>query len=421
MLDFLSIFLFICVAIILITMPQLLIVMMIIFFIVILLICIFALGVCSVNHMISPMAHASSAGAVTQKTINNKIRCFARTVKANVSPAAKKQATESDPYTPQQVGSVYLGNTPYDGTGKKIAIITCFAYPNLQKDFNIYRKSYGKPAKKISVRSYGTATDNGWSVELLLDFAMADLTGPNADLYSFQAKDNTIQSLQFAVQQAIAAKMDIISMSLGADESQGFANMMEPLFAQNPQIIFLAASGDYATVSYPSSSPNVISVGGTILSVASNGYNGIRVDNTPISKNSYVKLAESTWYSPDGTGSGHGVSELFPRPAYQNGHNPSTNRSTPDLSLISASPNDNGVAIYCSAEGGWIGVQGTSVSCPLLAGMIATVNSKRSVPLTRNTIMTYLYSRVSNNLPMDVFLHGAGFVSNRTIDALITA
>jgi len=212
-------------------------------------------------------------------------------------------------------------------------------------------------------------------------------------------------------------------MSFGSSEIGSVINQFEPVFAANPNILFLASSGDSDTVSYPSSSPNVVSVGGTILAVADNGVNesyGPIVNRSAITPGAYSKLGEYVWYTSDGNGSGHGTSAIFLKPTYQAAHNPSQYRSTPDLSLIAATPNGKGVFIYCSAEGGWMGVQGTSISSPVFAGMLATVNSRRRVPITRERILNYLYSLASASLPVDVMVDGAGYINGRTIQTLVS-
>jgi len=366
---------------------------------------------------------------------NNSVRCFSRpTCSASQTSPSKVLADakasvaplpEIYPSSPQQIGSVYLGSgaVPFDGTGKRIGIIGCFYYPNLQADFNIFCNEFGQKSKQLQIHQYGTTTNSGWATELCLDTQWCNVFAPNATIHVFMAQDDSFSSILIALKNAALAGMDVISMSFGGDESASVINDFEPVFSSYPNILFLASSGDSDTVSYPSSSPNVISVGGTILSVASNGLDessGPIVNKTAIRAGAYTKLAESDWYTPDGNGSGHGTSGYFPKPAYQAAHNPGGYRSTPDLSLIAATPGDMGVFIYCSAAGGWLGVQGTSLSCPSLAGMLATVNSRRKTPVTRAQVLTYLYSLASASLPIDVMVDGAGYINGRTVQALVS-
>lgn len=315
-----------------------------------------------------------------------------------------------------------------------IGIITCYKYTNVQADLNSYCSRFGLPSTTLQIHNFATQTDSGWAIETVLDATMTHLYAPLATKHIFMAADDSYASIATALQQAVGLKMNIITMSFGGDEEQDVVNLFEPIFSANPNVIFLAAAGDSDTVSYPSSSPNVISVGGTILTVASNNVNeknGPTATTTPITAGAYTKLAEEDWYSPDGSGSGHGVSTIFATPAYQSSHNPSTFRSTPDVSLIAATPDDAGVLIYCSEyrvtpsnpAGPWIGVKGTSVSSPSLAGQIATANAARikagKNSLTRTQILTYLYNLAPGSSAIDLMIDGCGNVSSRTIQSLV--
>jgi len=368
-----------------------------------------------------PIPNSIAKSAIKNKT--TKIRKFSTVT------------TETYPLTPQQIGSVYLGSVPYGGTGMNIGIITCYKYTNVQTDLNSYCSKFGLPLTTLQIHNFATQIDSGWAVETVLDATMAHLYAPLATKHIFMSKDDSYASIATALQQAVGLKMNIITMSFGGDEEQDVINLLEPIFSANPNIIFLAAAGDSDTVSYPSSSPNVISVGGTILTVASNNVNeknGPTSTTVPITANAYTKLAEENWYSSDGNGSGHGVSSIFTTPPYQAAHNPSTFRSTPDISLIAATPDDAGVLICCSEyrvtpsnpAGPWIGVEGTSVSSPSLAGQITTANAARikvgKNSLTRTQILTYLYNLAPGSSAVDLMIDGCGNVSSKTIQALVS-
>ena len=119
-------------------------------------------------------------------------------------------------------------------------------------------------------------------------------------------------------------------------------------------IVFFASSGDNgAGVIWPSSSPNVVSVGGTTLNVTSTG----------------ALISETAW-----SGSGGGVSAYEPQPAYQANYGLTyAKRASPDVSY-DADPN-TGVYVYDSTpyegESGWWDVGGTSVGAPQWAAIQA--------------------------------------------------
>ena len=120
----------------------------------------------------------------------------------------------------------------------------------------------------------------------------------------------------------------------------------------------------YATVNYPSSSPNVISVGGTQVS-------------TPTASISAYQ-PESVWNDGYGAGGG-GFSTVFGEPADQSGASitdPSGMRGLPDVSMNAAV--QSAVLVYESFDpiygAGWLPIAGTSEATPLWAGTDAVIS-----------------------------------------------
>ena len=125
-------------------------------------------------------------------------------------------------------------------------------------------------------------------------------------------------------------------------------------------ITFIASSGDYGFAWYPSASPNVLSVGGTSLSLTSSG--------------SYQ--SETAWYW-----SGGGYSPYVREPSYQSAVQTTGRRSTPDVSFDANS--STGVNIYetspRSGQGSWRVYGGTSLGAPVWAGIMAIVDQGRAL------------------------------------------
>jgi len=155
----------------------------------------------------------------------------------------------------------------------------------------------------------------------------------------------------------------IISISWGAPEVY-YTNLstIDALFKQAVLrgINICVASGDYGSsdglrgnnVDFPSSSPNVIAVGGSHLVSTANTYS--------------LNTIETAW-----SGSGGGISKYFSKPAYQSAFS-GTFRYTPDIAL-NADPN-TGVIFY--VKGGYVIYGGTSVSAPTMAGFLACILPK---------------------------------------------
>jgi Predicted protease len=173
-------------------------------------------------------------------------------------------------------------------------------------------------------------------------------------------------------------------MSFGAAESQTsttILNQWDQLFsyAVSKGITPIASSGDNGaydgtsslTVNFPASDPNVLSVGGTTLTITNNVWNG-----------------ETTW-----SGSGGGSSSYFSEPSYQKSVSLITNnyRGVPDVAY-DANPN-TGVSVYYS--GSWYVFGGTSIGAPQWAGLIAIAAQIQGHGL--GLVQTTIYSLASSN------------------------
>ncbi len=122
-------------------------------------------------------------------------------------------------------------------------------------------------------------------------------------------------------------------------------------------VTFTVAAGDNgAPAEYPSSSPDVLSVGGSTLRLNASG----------------AWSSESVW-----SGGGGGSSTYEGLPTYQNGLGV-TNRGTPDVSY-DANPN-TGFAVYDSyGDTGWDVFGGTSAGAPQWAALIAIADQGRAL------------------------------------------
>jgi subtilase family serine protease len=157
----------------------------------------------------------------------------------------------------------------------------------------------------------------------------------------------------------------VVSMSWGGNESRG-QTFSDSAFLETG-VTFLASSGDSgAGVEWPSSSPNVIAVGGTQLTVAAGG--GLAAGFT-----------ETAW-----NGSGGGCSTVEAALAFQKLFLPASpvcrNRAVPDVAMSGGDASY--VAVMISLQGGWGGVYGTSLSVQMFAGVIAIANGIRGNALS---------------------------------------
>ena len=155
---------------------------------------------------------------------------------------------------------------------------------------------------------------------------------------------------------------DIISMSWGANDnyySLDVINNAEQAFFNN-KICYLAASQDNYIVGYPSTSQNVLGVGGTALyNTASN------------------EITQTYWNDNNGNGGGCGPSRSVPKPYYQNNINELssfTTKCSPDISCLS----DSNTGVFIMFSGTKVPdnfaimiIGGTSLATPMTAGMLS--------------------------------------------------
>jgi hypothetical protein len=192
----------------------------------------------------------------------------------------------------------------------------------------------------------------------------AHAIAPGARIVVVEARSASTQDLLAAVRTARAmAGVSVVSMSWGGSEYAG-QTASDSVFttpAGHTGITFVAASGDAGSAGgaeWPSSSANVVAVGGTTLRVTASG----------------VYQGESVW-----AGSGGGRSRYESEPAYQRTIQASGRRTTPDVAF-DADPS-TGVLVYATDPttglGGWAQVGGTSLGAPAWAAIIAIADQGR--------------------------------------------
>lgn len=246
------------------------------------------------------------------------------------------------------------------GAGQTIAIIDIDHDANLAQELHTFDARYGLPDPTLTVNNLaGSASSASWSEEEALDVEWAHAAAPGANILVIEAASTGDNPLLAAINAArTTAGVSVISMSFGSAEFAGEDNY-DSLFTTpsgHTGITFLASTGDNgAATQWPASSPNVVAVGGTSLYIGASG----------------DRAAESAW-----SGSGGGYSTGEPEPTYQSGVQSTGHRGAPDVAL-DADPS-TGVSVYSMANGGWITLGGTSLACPVWAGLIAIADEGRA-------------------------------------------
>jgi subtilase family serine protease len=308
---------------------------------------------------VTPLAHQHSwvldraTGQAYRVANNDRVGNYAATAPTGLSPAAVKAAYN-------------FPTSSTAGAGKTIAIVDAYDDPTAESDLNVFSQQYGLPPcttangcfQKVD-QNGGTSyprTDAGWALEISLDIQWAHAIAPGAKILLVEAKTNSFTNL-LAAEDYARTHAQYVSNSWGGTEFSG-ENTYDSHFVQSG-VSFFVSSGDNGTpAEYPSASPNVVSVGGTTLTLTKAG----------------AFSSETGW-----SGSGGGCSLYETATGSQSGFsqygqvNCAGKRATPDLSLV-ADP-ATGVSIYDSTryqgQQGWFTIGGTSASSPMIAARAA--------------------------------------------------
>lgn len=271
---------------------------------------------------------------------------------------------------------------------KAVGIVDAYYYPTALADLNAYSAQFGLGAMTTStfkvIFAGGTngcngpqpAGNAGWEGEQALDIEMVHAMAPRAKIYLVEAQTNSFNDLMVAEDCAskmvAAAGGGEVTNSWGGSEFSGETAMDSHFTTAN--VVYFASTGDSAGTIWPSTSTNVVGVGGTTTR---------RVGESGSTFGNFIR--EAAW--EDGGG---GTSPYEPRPSYQAGLPSSTHRMVPDVAAV-ANPNtgvwvyDNNATTGCC----WYVFGGTSVASPLWAGI---VNRAGHFAASSNAELTTIYS-----------------------------
>jgi subtilase family serine protease len=345
----------------------------------------------SIASEISHGAHASQPALTTANSRSSHVcaavivvgheSCLAlkrdgvHSIAASVSPDAIPSGVG---YGPSQLQSAYnlTSASAADGAGRTIALVDAYNDPTAASDLATYRSAAGLPAvpsfqqvnqtgQTSPLPSTAPASDD-WTLEESLDLDMASAICPLCNIVLVEATNDSGTGL-YVAENTAASMAGYISNSWGGTEASSDTSLDSTYF-NHPSDVITASAGDsdYGVI-YPATSPNVVSVGGTNLTTASNTRG----------------WTEKVWNTSAGSeGTGSGCSAYEPQPSWQTalGLTGCTKRIDNDVAA-DADPS-TGLAVYdtTNGNGGWNEVGGTSASSPMLAAMYALAGNAGSTP-----------------------------------------
>lgn len=275
--------------------------------------------------------------------------------------------------SPSMIQAIYgYTSASTAGFGQTIALVDAFNDPDAARDLDEFSEQYGLPLECRGnssppscfefdqVNQTGGSslpvTNPSWDIEISLDIEWAHALAPGANILLVEAAFNYTPDLLEAVEYA-AQHAKYVSNSWGSPEFAGETSLDSYFTSRG--VSYFAAAGDFGgQVEWPSSSPEVISVGGTSLTFTSGG-----------------QLAEETAWADGGGGcSRYETASIFQSTGSVNC---AGIRATPDLAL-DADPN-SGVSVYDSVsygdQSGWFTIGGTSAATAMVAAEAAVTGA----------------------------------------------
>jgi kumamolisin len=295
-------------------------------------------------------------------------------------------------FIPSELAAVY-SFPDADAHGQCIALLE-FGGGVEEAALSEYFRRIGMPKPGVSVIalsgvSIDPLAEPEATGEVMLDIEVAGALAGGARIavyFSTFDEKGVIDAIN-AVINDTTYRPSVVSVSWGWDENQPFSNgiLWSPAAIRHVNDSLLAAAhlgisvcvstGDdgaeaqlrdgRAHVNFPATSPYVLAVGGTTLHVAGSARGGTHV-------------TEVVWNNGSGSGTGGGISDITPRPSWQDGIVPPSinpghfaGRGIPDVAA-DADPQTG----YFVMSGGRYGVVGgTSASAPLWAALLARANA----------------------------------------------
>jgi hypothetical protein len=329
-------------------------------------------------------------------------------------PGTSSQATEfkkpiKGSLSPANVLSAYNLTGASPPGSQTIALVDAYDDATIAADLEVFNSQYGLPAcneangcfRKVNQAGHASPLppssgqlERGWAQEIATDVEVAHGVCQSCRILLVEAKSNANSDLYAAEQTAAALGANEISNSWGGAEPASDS----PAF-NHPGIVITASSGDSgylnwfseeqpASANYPASSPHVVAVGGTRLTLSSTAK---------------TWEGESVWNDGGESGgvlrgagvAGSGCSVPFAAAAWQ--------RGVPDWSSVGcgaaravadtsadADPY-TGVAVYDSTENpegdkGWGVIGGTSVASPIIASVFALAGGAHGAAYPARTL-----------------------------------
>jgi kumamolisin len=308
-----------------------------------------------------------------------------------------------------------------DGTGQTIAILSLSPFPPNGKDTNSDVSTFRDKFAPGGPQPVDVRVDGGGSVKDVseddLDIDVVSAIAPGAQIINYEAPSTAAGIVDMFQRLVADKKASIVSFSWGICDAglpSGYRDGVSSALklAVLSGITVFSASGDSGsydcqranfadhrlTVDFPAASPQVVAVGGTLLSVSTSG----------------AYAGEAGWEQPlSYSGGGGGIDPNDSAPSWQvaagvrGGH-----RGVPDVSAA-ASPESGWLT---RDYGNWDGAGGTSAAAPFwAASMLLAHQYAAKQGVTRRCFLAPILYRLATSHRSD--FHDVKVGGNRYYDA----
>jgi hypothetical protein len=279
------------------------------------------------------------------------------------------------------------------GSGQTVAVVAAYDDPDAETDLAAYRSAEGLSAcgsgcfTKVNQKGQTAAADlpaAGVAEATSQSLDAVSAVCPNCKILLVEANSTAMSDLGTAVNEAVTLGAKFVDFGYG--EAEALVNTSESAddaaYFNHPGVVITAPSGDKGYgVDYPAASPDVIAVGGTVLTPDSSVARG---------------WDEAMW--PD---SGSGCSAYELQPAWQTSAgllSVCSGRVLNDISAVASN-----VAYYDTPdETGWADGSGTEISAAVVAAAFALAGT----PATDAYPAQYLYSNAQGLYDMTTGYQG---------------
>ncbi len=267
--------------------------------------------------------------------------------------------------------------------GLKIACIEAFYNDSIINDlayFSSYFSLNQANVKEVYPFGKSSRTQRRWILESNLDVQWLSALAPGADIYCVFSPTESFSDVFRCIKYAVEdLKCDVVSMCFGTREFFTQGEISE-YFKNAQNTVFVCASGDSGgDVYFPSTSSQVLSVGGSCGEITEGGFSG----------------RECAW-----SYGGGGPSAYEKIPVYQqlfDNINILSDgfRACPDVALCAC--NTQGVPVFITLpeqniSSGWTSSGGTSFSACVMSAAVLYILKSTPSSLDRRVLNAYFYA-----------------------------